>query len=165
MAYQRPRSLKDLLVRALIRLPENITYEGSRQCGRQHRKTCAHVRTDTDFTSADTGDKFSASKTSNIIYLVQYRKGIMQYVGETKNLLHLRMNGHRSNYYCRLPDKPAARHFFNTPGHTFEDVTVMIIKLLHSADSMRRKYRESYWIYTLRTLTPDGLTLELSTVS
>ena len=167
VAYRRPRSLKDLLVRASIRLPENILHEGSRQCGRRRCKTCAHVRTGTDFTSAATGKKFSARvsatcKTSNIIYLIQCRKCKMQYVGETENPLHLRMNGHRSDYYRRLPDKPVARHFFNTPGHTFEDVSVMIIEQLHSADSMRRKFRESYWIYTLRTLTPHGLNLELN---
>ena len=46
----------------------------------------------------------------------------------------------------------------------FEDATVMIIEQLHSANSVRRKDRESYWIYTLRTLTSDGLNLELSTI-
>ena len=88
----------------------------------------------------------------------------MQYVGETENPLHLRMNGHRSDYYRRLPDKPVAKHFYSTPGHTFEDVSVMVIEQLRSDGCMRRKYRESYWIYTLRTLTPDGLNLELSTI-
>ena len=88
----------------------------------------------------------------------------MQYVGETENPLHLRMNGHTSDYYRRLPDKPVGKHFFNTYGHTFEDASVMIIEQLHSADSMRRKYSESYWIYTLRTLTSDSLNLELSTI-
>ena len=89
----------------------------------------------------------------------------MQYVGETENPLHLRMNGHRSDYYHRLPDKPVAKHFFNTPDHTFEDATIMIIKRLHSANSMQQKYRESYWVYILWTLTPDGLNLELSAIS
>ena len=107
----------DLLVRVSIRLPENITHEGSRQCRRRHCKTCAHVRMGTDFTGAANGDKFSARvsatcKTSTIIYLTQCCKCKMQYVGETENPLHLRTNGHRSDYYRRLPDKPIARHFF-----------------------------------------------------
>ena len=33
------------------------------------------------------------------------------YVGETENPLHLRMNGHRYDYYRKLPDKPVAEHF------------------------------------------------------
>ena len=60
---------------------------------------------------------------------------------------------------------PVAKHFFNTPSIVFQYATVMTIELLHSANSMRQKYRESYWIYTLRTLTPDGLNLELFTNS
>ena len=66
----------------------------------------------------------------------------MQFVGGggAANPLHLRMNGHRSNYHRRLPDKPVTKHFFNTVGHAFEDATVTIIKQLHSADSTRRKY-------------------------
>ena len=36
-----------------------------------------------------------------------------------QNPLHLRMDGQRSDYYQRLPDKPIAKHFYNTPGHTF----------------------------------------------
>ena len=43
-------------------------------------------------------DDFSARvsancRTSSIIYLIQCRKCKMQYVGETENSLHLRMNG------------------------------------------------------------------------
>ena len=79
VAYQRPKSLNDLLVRASIRPLENIMYEGSRQCGRPRCKTCAHVKTGTGFTSAVTGINFSARvsanyKTSNIVYLIQCRK-------------------------------------------------------------------------------------------
>ena len=44
--------------------------------------------------------------------------------------------------------------------HSFDDMTVMVIEQLHVADSVRRRQRESYWIYTLRTMTPDGLNLE-----
>ena len=169
VAYRRPRSLNDLLVRASIRPLENVIYEGSRQCGRPRCKTCAHVKTGTEFTSAVTGVNFNARvtancRTSNIVYLIQCRKCKMQYVGETENPLHLRMNGHRSDYYRKLPDKPVAKHFYDTPGHTFEDVSVMIIEQLRSGGRTRRKDREGYWIYTLRTLTPDGLNLELSII-
>ena len=109
---------------------------------------------------AVTGINFSARvsancKTSNIVYLIQCRKYKIQYVGETENPLHLRMNGYGSDYYQRLPDKPVAKHFYDTPGHMFEDVSVMIIEQLRLAGRTRRKYREGY--YTLRTLTPDGL--------
>ena len=116
------------------------------------------------FSSAVTGEKFRARvtancKTSNIVYLIECRKCKKQYVGETENPLHLRINGHRSDYYCQLSDKPVAEHF-NITGHSFDDMTVMVIEQIHVADSTRRRQRESYWIYTLWTMTLDGLNLE-----
>ena len=99
---------------------EHNIYEGSCQCGRCRCKSCAYVRIGADFTCLVTGNKFSARvcascKTSNIIYLIQCHKCKMQYVAKTKNPLHLRMNGHGSDYYCRLPDKPVAEHFSTYP--------------------------------------------------
>ena len=69
------------------------------------------------------------------------------------------MNGHRSDYYRKLSDKPVEEHF-NTICHSFEDFTLMVIEQI-MADSARRKQRESYWIHTLRTLMPDGVNLDL----
>ena len=70
------------------------------------------------------------------------------------------MNGHRSDYYHKLPNKPVTEHF-NTIDHTFEDLTVMVIEQIHVvADSAQRKQRESFWIHTLQTLAPDGLNLD-----
>ena len=38
---------------------------------------------------------------------------------------------------------------FNTAGHTFDDLTVMVIEHTCMANSTHRKQRESYWIHTL----------------
>ena len=76
-----------------------------------------------------------------------------------ENPLHLQMNGHRSDYYRKLPDKPVAMHF-NTPGHTFDDATVTVIEQMCSANSTYRKHQESYWIYTLWFVALHGLNLD-----
>ena len=55
--------------------------------------------------------------------------------------------------------KPVAFHF-NTMGHTFEDLTLMVIEQLGSAPTERRKLRESFWIHTLQSVAPQGLNLE-----
>ena len=163
IANRRPKNLKDLLVRASLKPPPQ-RHEGSNRCGRPRCKSCVHIKTGITFKSAVTGENFRAQvtancKTSNIVYLIECRKCNKQYVGETENPLHLRMNGHRSDYYRKLSDKPVAEHF-NTIGHTFDDLTVMVIEEMHAADSARRKHRESFWIHTLRTLAPDGLNLD-----
>ena len=77
---------------------------------------------------------------------------------ETENPLHLRMNCHRSIYYCKLSDKPVAEHF-NMIGHSFNDLTLMIIEQI-MAYFARRKQMESFWVHTLRTLVPDSLNLD-----
>ena len=40
------------------------------------------------------------------------------------------MNGHRSDYYRTLPDKPVAKPFYDILGHKFEEVSVTVIKEL-----------------------------------
>ena len=162
VANRRPRNLKELLTKATLKSPER--HKGSHGCGRPRCKTCAHVKMGTSFKSTITNERFRARvdatcKTSNVVYLIECTKCSKQYVGETENPLHLRMNGHRSDYYRKLPDKPVAVHF-NTVGHTFENLTVMVIEQLGSAPTERRKVRESYWIHTLRSMAPYGLNLE-----
>ena len=147
VANRRPRNLKDLLVRASSKPPQ-IDYQGSSQCGRPRCKTCARIKTGTRFSSATTGETFHARvtancKSKNVVYLIQCNKCSKQYVGETENALHLRMNGHRSDYNRKLPDKPVAVHF-NSVGRTFDDLSVMVIEQLWKDDAPHRKLRESY---------------------
>ncbi len=62
---------------------------------------------------------------------------------ETENSLHIRMNGHRSDIRTMKTDKPVAAHFCQ-PDHSFDDLEMRGIEM-------------SYWIFELRTLTPNGL--------
>ena len=77
----------------------------------------------------------------------------LQYVGETENTLHATMNGHHSKIRTRKTEKPVAAHFCQ-PDHTMEDLEVMGIEKIHRNSKQWRKERESYWIFTLRTLSP-----------
>ena len=143
--------------------PPQQLYKGTSPCGRPRCKSCMHIRTGNAFESATMEEKFEAHvttncKSKNIVYLTECRKCKKQYIGETENLLHLWMNGHRSDYYQKLPSKPVTEHF-NTTGHFFEDLTVIIIKQI-VAGSTRRKQQESLWTYTLQTLAPDNRNLD-----
>ena len=85
----------------------------------------------------------------------------MQYVGETENALHIRMNGHRSDITTKKLDKPVAAHF-NQPNHSYEDLRVIVIEKIEDRNNSRkrRKLRERYRIFELRTLMPEGLNIE-----
>ena len=142
---RRPRNLKELLTKATLKPSQH--HNGSHGLGRPHCKTSAHVSTGTDFVSTVTGERFQANvdatcKTRNLAYFKECLRCRKQYVGETENPLRLWMNGDRSYYYRKLPDKSVGVHF-NTMGHTFEDLTVVVIEQLGSSPVERRKLSES----------------------
>ena len=162
VANRRPKNLKGLLVRVMMKPPQQL-YEGNSSCGRPHCKSCMHIWTGLTFESATTGEKFQARvtancRTKNIVYLIECWGVKKTYIGETKNPLHLRMNGHRSDYYRKLPHQPVAEHF-NIIGHSFDDLSVMVIEQI-MASSARRKQRESFRIHILQTLASDSLNLD-----
>ena len=69
------------------------------------------------------------------------------------------MNGHRSDIKHRRLEKPVAK-YFNLINHSLEDLSIFIIEKINRGDAGFRKAKESYWIQTLQSLTPEGLNLD-----
>ncbi|KAI8497723.1 hypothetical protein Bbelb_243750 [Branchiostoma belcheri] len=87
----------------------------------------------------------------------------VQYVGETKQTLANRLNGHQSAINTKK-DIPVSAHF-NQTHHSVGDLEILGIERLRYTGNedltrQRRLQRESYWIHQLRTLHPDGLNQE-----
>ena len=163
VAYRRPPNLKSLLVRAAFRNPLP-SYRGNSQCGQPRCKTCQHIKPVDRFKSSATGKDYRVKatancKTTNIVYVIECNKCKLQYVGETENALHIRINGHRSDIKNRRLEKPVAKHF-NLSNHSLKDLFIFVIEKIHRDDAGFRKAKESYWIQTLRSLTPEGLNLD-----
>ena len=142
------------------RLP---SYRGNSQCG-QSRKTCQHIKTVDKFKSSVIGKEYwvkatTNCKTSNVIYMIECNECKLSYVGETENALHIHMNGHRSDVKNERLEKPVAK-YFNLVNHSLEDLSIFVIEEIHRGDTGLRKAEESYWIQTLRLLTPEGLNLD-----
>ena len=57
VAYRQPLNLKDLLVRAEFK-QQKETYKGNSPCKHPCCKTCAHIKTETVFSSTTTGTQF-----------------------------------------------------------------------------------------------------------
>ena len=115
-------------------------------------------------TSKSTGRKYNIKatltcKSKNLVYLISCKRCGLQYIGETENALHIRMNGHRSDIRTKKLDKPVAAHFCQSD-HSAEDLEVRGIEKIHENNTDRRKRRESYWIFTLKTLAPQGMNLD-----
>ena len=82
----------------------------------------------------------------------------IQYVGETKGPLNIRMNGHRDDWrHKRFERSPTAEHFC-LQGHDFlSHASVCCLESNSEWKDNARKSRESYWIRRLNTLNPSGI--------
>lgn len=81
----------------------------------------------------------------------------IQYVGQTIQFLHIRLNGHRSSTKNSL--NTYVYQHFNSHGHDFTKIKIQIIDILdpkiydkHDLDTL-----ENFWINTLETAYPFGL--------
>ena len=93
-----------------------------------------------EFTNHNTGQVFkmklaASCKSSNIVYLVTCRSCGPQYVGETGQPLHRRINIHRSNITQKRTEESPVVQLFNGEVHTLADMTVVAIDQLYSHDT------------------------------
>ena len=164
MAYRRPKSLKDHLVRARLK-PDPTDDEPlgeCKPCGRSRCQTCRMITPSQTATSSSgarvklKGD--TNCRTQNVVYLISYGKCGKQYVGETKGPLNIRMNGHRDDWrHKRFERSPTAEHFC-LQGHDFlSHASVCCLESNSEWKDNARKSRESYWIRRLNTLNPSGI--------
>ena len=115
------------------------------------------VRTDT-IKNQNTGTthrvRTSATcKSTNVVYVTQCDRCGQQYVGETEQALHGRINSHRSDVRLRKMEKLIAANF-NSPNHMLQDMKLMVVEQIKRSDSWMRRTRESHWITTLDTPSP-----------
>ena len=137
---------------------------GNYPCGAPRCKTCPILVTSDEFSSHTTGKSFkvkirASCKSSNVIYLITCRRCGQQYVSETGQPFHLRVNGHRFDIAHRRTDESPVSSHFNSGPHTLADMCVMVIEHTRSQDPCLRRIRESRWIRTLGTSFPLGMNL------
>ena len=164
MAYRRPKSLRDLLVRAELKpdMRDDEPLGETRPCGKARCKTCKMI-TPTQIAKSASGAIIklrcnTSCKTTNVVYLITCTKCGKQYVGETGDHVNQRMNGHRDDWkHKRFERSPVAEHFCS-PEHDFLNHATLC-SLDHNPEwtDRTRKGRESYWIRRLNTLRPYGI--------
>ena len=121
VAYHCRPNLRNLLVWATSKLWQP-SYKGNSQRHQTWCKTCHHIKMVDTFNSSTTGRtytvKATAIKTQNVVYVMEGKHCKKQYMGETKNALHVQINGHQSIKHQQL-EKPVAKHFYSN-GHSLE---------------------------------------------
>ena len=160
IAFHRPNTLNNFLVQATLTSTPSEP-PGNYLCRASRCKNCPILKVTDEFSNHTTAQvykvKFRASsKSSNIVYLITCSRCDLQYVGETGQPFHARVNGHRSDILQRRTDvSPVAEHY-NSEAHSTLDMTVMGIELSTSRDSCLQKEKEGRWISTLETPFPSG---------
>ena len=91
------------------------------------------------------------------IYLISCKTCHLQYVGQTKNSIRDRLNGHRGHILRGTEAFVMQEHFAGEQWHVISN---MIIKLIEQCDVNVINVREKYWIKELNTIFPYGLNMD-----
>ena len=165
IGYRRPKNIKDLICRSDIR-DDKVFHNRIPHCNRWPKcPHCNRLNKSGSIKSTSTGRNYKSLKkiscnSRNLIYCIECNitDCHLQYVGQTKNALRLRMNQHLSNIRCKS-DTPVARHFNR---HGLGNFSVYILQLIRSDKEegvMLRNKWENHWIARLHTITPQGLNI------
>ena len=158
--YRKPKNLSDYLVRT--KLPTIKKPSFPPRCNRFLRcRHCVHImnKSRTRITSYSTGRSYKIPRkvtcnSSNLIYCLECPDCNIQYVGQTKNKLLIRMNQHRNDIKHKW-DTSVSRHY-NSHVNEFR---IYVLQLVNSDEQSARDLNENYWISRLHTISPKGLNL------
>ena len=171
VGYRRPKSLKDLLIRAKLPQPRvehtSETHKAHARCCNRNCRYCQRLNTKGYIQAHATGRKYSTRKkadcaSNNLVYCITCKKCGKQYVGQTKNSLKERFQAHFYLIRHKKTDHEVARHF-NTGSHRgIDDVQIHILTLINNDVKKEetkgiRLRTEFDWIHRLRTQIPLGL--------
>ena len=160
-AFRRPTNLKDMLVHSTT-TPPNIN-PGFSPCNSCRCKTCFNTAETVSFQSSTDGQTYRINQSlscysHNVIYLITCNQCNKQYVGQTSQTLRQRFTNHRFDIRNDR-DTPVARHF-NLPQHSLDDVNIIAINCLPTADNISILNKETHWIHTLKTSEPQGINVK-----
>lgn len=164
VAFRKPKSIKQLLVRAKVNKDTDFNEANTEipGCFKLHNKNCklCHVLKQTDsFSSTVTNRTYKIKqkincKSKGVIYLITCQDCNKQYVGETGTAFSTRHYGHRSDIQ-KKPNLPLSKHFL-LGNCSFERISIVGIEL-HKGDVNSRKQKEGWWQHQLKTTQPLGI--------
>ena len=168
---RRNKNLSDQLVRASTKTISNHG-ETNHDCKRtQACRYCPTLNKSGTLISTTNGRKFQSMtkvscQSSNLIYVITCTTCGIQYVGQTKNRILTRFQGHIFDITYDK-DTTVARHFNRCPPlkpSRLDGYTITIASFIPSNPESRdakqhRDKEEKRWMHRLQTITPQGLNL------
>ena len=172
VAYRRPKSLRDRLVRSRFvnETPQNFIPKGCRACERTVCSWCKKINQTTTFTSPNNNKTFTIFHTMDcqsswIIYIIECNICKLQYIGKSETAFNLRLNNHRNNIKKGVSSCELTEHFLhNKRTHDFDNnATITIIEQIrkdHLETDKKKEVlreREIFWQRKLNSIQPYGL--------
>ena len=172
--FRRPKNIRDLLVRALVKNPldvNKVEYPPRNYkrnfCTRKNCRYCIKLDTSGQIKSPITGRNYNtirccSCKTNNIIYCITCQVCFKQYIGHTKRTLGERMCEHFRYITQHNSTHSVGRHFNSEQHQGLGNVKLHVLQFGRkdpdSKESLDiRLELERLWIHRLRSTTPMGL--------
>ena len=159
IAYKRPQNIRDLLIRAKLPEPYNCRprrrISGMKKCDNQCH-ACPYILEVNKVTSHENFswkiNKQFTCNTSNIVYMIICNKQNcnQQYIGESKRKLKERFGEHKGYIRSSNKSQPTGAHF-SLPGHSIDNMNILILEKVKVNDTLYRKEREQYLIRKFNT--------------
>ena len=176
LGYRRSQNLRDLIIRAKLPCDQQESDANLRTNPSSHKclspsscRYCPRLSTTGNIISHSrklhykTKTKVSCN-SNNIVYCIECTLCHLQYVGETKRSIKERFAQHFYNITTNNKKHIIGNHF-NEPNHNgLDNVIIHILEFIHLPPDNQgakklRLQKESSWIHTLRTLSPQGLNI------
>ena len=167
VAYRRPPSLREKLIRAKVPPPPDPNTRPKRECHGMRKcgncSTCDFVQEGkvvkaTMTNAVATINAAVNCRTSRVIYCITCTKPRCrsQYCGKTVGEFRNRMYQHRvsvtgTDGKTRPDLEKAVGAHFNGPGHKVSDMSVTILEKVWNKDPMFLAVREEFWINKINT--------------
>ena len=184
VSFRRAKSLKDILVRAMVKTQSNEPNMCQGCNGRSNCEVCSILVNSSQFSNMDKSRTFDIRKgtlncnTDKVVYLMTCNICHKQYVGKSLPIFRKRYNNYKSKfrkYYnaardgtlqkskLLIPQAHLHQHFLEHIGDNFikngkEDWSFWSFQIIdRSFNSEKLLERENFWIYKLKTMYPAGL--------
>ena len=158
VAFKRPRSLRDILVRAKVP-PPPLRNPSRNNCLMKKCNKCvidpyvnstSVVKCTQDSSISVQVNKPVNCISSNVIYLIQCTKCSQQYIGQTGRQFKQRIMEHVNYVKNSKLTEPTGFHF-NLPGHDVSMLRATILEQCKLNSRMYRETREEYFINLFKT--------------
>ena len=166
ITYRKPPSLKDMLVKARLTQPRQKT---NKECKRPKScKYCNKMSQSGKIKNLHNNKTYNTTtkgtcQSNSLVYCIECNWCHIKYVGQTKNRIIDRFQGHLFDIKNNL-NTTVARHFGSHNDRTDPNMTIHILEYIRlpkdlPRSSSLRDNRELVWIHRLNTLIPNGLNI------